>query len=182
MTNIDIAGQSHPLIDLAAAELRRYLGLVSTDPDHQPDFILQSSLADIHPQGYAVSTKDSKVTISAAQPIGLLYGVYGYLEQLGFGFYLGGDTFPDPNSFHWNPVNIRAEPVFDIRGSLVWPNFLNSPATWDLPDYQIFFDHMVKMKNNIVHVPAYGTPLEAYPPRRLRNLLPRLRQAAPLRR
>ena len=164
MTNIDVAGESHPLIDLAAAELRRYVGLASASPDANPDFVLESGLSDIHPQGYAVSTQDAKVTIAAAQPIGVLYGVYGYLEELGFGFYLGGDTYPDRNSFQWKPVNIRAEPVFDIRGSLVWPNFLNSPATWDLPDYQVFFDQMVKMKNNLVHVPAYGTPLEAYPP------------------
>ena len=164
MTNIDIAGESHPLIVLAAAELRRYLGLVSADPDHAPDFVLESGLSDIHPQGYVVSTHDATVTVAAAQPIGVLYGVYGYLEALGFGFFLGGDTLPDTNSFHWKPVNTSAQPVFDIRGSLIWPNFLNSPATWDLPDYQVFFDQMVKMKNNLVHIPAYGTPLEAYPP------------------
>ena len=164
MTTIDVAGQSHPLIDLAAAELRRYVGLAPATSQDVPHFILQSGLSDVHPQGYVVSTDNATVTIAAAQPIGVLYGVYGFLEHLGFGFYLGGDTYPNPDSFHWKPVNIRAEPVFDIRGSLVWPNFLNSPATWDLPDYQVFFDHMVKMKNNLVHVPAYGTPLEAYPP------------------
>ncbi len=164
MTNIAIAGESHPLIVLAAAELRRYLGLVSAEPDHAPDFVLESGLSDIHPQGYVVSTHDATVTVAAAQPIGVLYGVYGYLEALGFGFFLGGDTLPDTNSFHWKPVNTSAQPVFDIRGSLIWPNFLNSPATWDLPDYQVFFDQMVKMKNNLVHIPAYGTPLEAYPP------------------
>ena len=164
MTDINIVGEANPLIDLAAAELGRYVGLAPAAPEDAPDFVLRNGLSDIHPQGYVVSTEDAVVTIAAAQPIGVLYGVYGFLEEVGFGFYLGGDTYPDPDCFHWKPVNVRAEPVFDIRGSLVWPNFLNSPATWDLPDYQVFFDQMVKMKNNIVHVPAYGTPLEAYPP------------------
>ena len=165
MTNIDVRGESHPHIDLAAAELRRYVGLMSAGSEGGPDFVLQSSLSDLHPQGYVISTQDTTVTIAGgAEPIGVLYGVYGYLEALGFGFYLGGDTFPDRDGFEWKPVNTRAEPVFDVRGSLVWPNFLNSPATWDLPDYQVFFDQMVKMKNNVVHIPAYGTPLEAYPP------------------
>ncbi|MCY3802393.1 MAG: hypothetical protein OXG46_12550 [Chloroflexi bacterium] len=164
MTDINVVSDAHPLIDLAAAELGRYVGLAPAAPEDAPDFVLRHGLSDIHPQGYVVSTEDATVTIAAAQPIGVLYGVYGYLEEVGFGFYLGGDTCPDPDGFHWKPVNLRAEPVFDIRGSLVWPNFLNSPATWDLPDYQVFFDQMVKMKNNVVHVPAYGTPLEAYPP------------------
>ena len=160
MTNIVITGESHPLVVLAAAELRRFLGLVSANADNAPDFVLESGLSHLHPQGYVVSTNDATVTIAAAQPIGVLYGVYGYLEALGFGFFLGGDTLPDANTFRWNPVNTSAQPVFDIRGSLIWPNFLNSPATWDLPDYQVFFDQMVKMKNNLVHIPAYGTPLK----------------------
>ena len=164
MTDIIVAGESHPHIDLAAAELRRYVELVSAGSDGAPDFVLESGLSDIHRQGYVISTEDASVTIAGAEPIGVLYGVYGYLETLGFGFYLGGDTLPDSDSFRWKPVDTRAEPVFDVRGSLVWPNFLNSPATWDLPDYQVFFDQMVKMKNNVVHIPAYGTPLEAYPP------------------
>ncbi|MCY3802394.1 MAG: hypothetical protein OXG46_12555 [Chloroflexi bacterium] len=164
MTDIKIVGDTHPLIDLAAAELGRYVGLAPAAPEDAPDFVLQHGLSDIHLQGYVISIEGTVVTIAAAQPIGVLYGVYGYLEEVGFGFYLGGDTYPDPDGFHWKPVNVRAEPVFDIRGSLVWPNFLNSPATWDLADYQVFFDQMVKMRNNIVHVPAYGTPLEAYPP------------------
>ena len=164
MTNIDVVGESHPHIDLAAAELRRYVELVSAGSDGGPDFVLESGLSELHPQGYVISTQDAKVTIAGAEPIGVLYGVYGYLEALGFGFHLGGDTFPNRDSFKWKPVNTRAEPAFDVRGSLVWPNFLNSPATWDLPDYQVFFDQMVKMKNNLVHIPAYGTPLEAYPP------------------
>ena len=105
MTDINIVGETHPLIDLAAAELRRYVGLAPAAPQGAPDFILRHGLSGIHPQGYVVSTEDGTVTIAAAQPIGVLYGVYGYLEEVGFGFYLGGDTYPDPG---WFPLEIQS--------------------------------------------------------------------------
>ena len=164
MPRIEITGPRHPFLDLAEAELKRYVSLFSAGSEDGPDYRFETGVHGIHPQGYVVSTRGRTVTIAGAEPIGVLYGVYGYLEALGFGFFIGGDVIPRRDGFEWRAVELRAAPVFEIRGSLVWPNFLNSPGTWDLPDYQVFFDQMVKMKNNVVHIPAYGTPFEAHPP------------------
>ena len=38
MTDINIVGETHPLIDLAAAELGRYVGLAPAAPEDTPRF------------------------------------------------------------------------------------------------------------------------------------------------
>ena len=46
-------------------------------------------------QGYRLAAVEGGVAIAAASEVGLLYGVYGLLEELGMGFYAGGPTYPD---------------------------------------------------------------------------------------
>ena len=97
--------------------------------------------------------------VTAATPIGVLYGAYTFLEQLGIGFYLGGDAFPGHNLPLEVPasLDVRQKPVFAVRGSLPWYNFLNSPTTWDLDDFKYFFDQMAKMKSNFVGFHTYDS-------------------------
>lgn len=95
--------------------------------------------------------------ILANKPIGVLYGAYTFLEKLGIGFYLGGDVLPGTDiSLHVAELDELWNPALPIRGCVIWYNFLNGPATWDLEDYQYFFDQMVKMKANLVSFPEYG--------------------------
>ncbi len=104
--------------------------------------------------------------IAGASPVAVQYGVYSLLEKLGVGFYLGGDALPPPRKQLLIRADLdeTAEPVFAIRGSLPWYNFLNSPTTWDLQDYQYFFNQMAKMKNNFVGFHSYDSePFCAYP-------------------
>jgi hypothetical protein len=98
------------------------------------------------------------VIVTATTPIGVLYGAYTFLEQMGIGFYLGGDTFPGRNlPLEIPPLDLAQRPVFAVRGSLPWYNFLNSPTTWDLEDFKYFFDQMGKMKNNFVGFHTYDS-------------------------
>ncbi len=114
-------------------------------------------------QGFAVKALEVEgrrvVVIAAATPVGVLYGAYTFLEQMGVGFYLGGDTLPGHNLPLDVPasLNIQQKPVFAVRGSLPWYNFLNSPTTWDLDDFKYFFDQMGKMKNNFVGFHTYDS-------------------------
>ena len=48
-------------------------------------------------------------------------------------------------------------PVFGIRGSLPWYNFLDSPTTWDLEDYKFFFQQMAKQRFNFVGFHTYDS-------------------------
>lgn len=190
---------------LAAQELQRYLyrlfgHLLPVQPHsqfpHQPTFIvsttggalakrlqtegqLTADEATLGPEGFVLKTTERDgqplAAIVGTKPVGALYGVYTFLEKLGMGFYLGGDTFPahalpslppDPESRIPNqksPLQLPADldethkPVFAIRGSLPWYNFLNSPTTWDLEDYRYFYEQMSKMKMNFVGFHTYDS-------------------------
>ena len=85
---------------MAAAELQRYLGLAGGEAA-APTLRLETGAADLHRDGYLISSAGDEVTIVAARPIGVLYGAYGYLEALGYGFLIGGDVIPSPANFAW---------------------------------------------------------------------------------
>lgn len=164
------------LVALAEAELRRYLtDLTGRLPGDRgdPQIVLalrgepmaigvNFAALELGPEGYLLDLTPgdpSRLLIAAETPRGLLYGVYGLLGELGIGFYLGGDTYPPagrpvtlPDDFH----QVR-RPAFAVRGSLPWYNFLNSPTTWDLGDYQSFFDQMARQRYNLVGFHTYDS-------------------------
>ncbi len=107
-----------------------------------------------------------QLLVAGREPAGVQRGAYALLERLGVGFYLGGDALPEPRKSLLVPADLDESrgPVFRIRGSLPWYNFLNSPTTWDLEDFQVFFDQMAKMGNNFVGFHSYDSePFAAYP-------------------
>ena len=109
----------------------------------------------------------SLVVISAPTPKGVLNGVYGLLEELGYGFYLGGDTLPasvpSMGEIAGRGLSVSKTPAFAVRGSLPWFNFLNSPTTWELADYQWFFDQLTHMRCNFAGFHVYDNePFTAY--------------------
>lgn len=108
----------------------------------------------------------TRVLVGGRTAAGVQRGAYALLERLGVGFYLGGDALPEARSALEIPSDLdeARAPVFRIRGSLPWYNFLNSPTTWDLDDFQVFFDQMAKMGNNFVGFHSYDSePFAAYP-------------------
>lgn len=120
-------------------------------------------------EGYVlrvVPGKPARLLVAGREPAGVQRGAYALLERLGVGFYLGGDALPEPRPSLLIPADLNEArtPVFRIRGSLPWYNFLNSPTTWDLEDFQVFFDQMAKMGNNFVGFHSYDSePFAAYP-------------------
>lgn len=101
--------------------------------------------------------------IAAANPAGMLFGAYGLLEKLGFGFYLGGDTFPATGS----SLKVDAaldevqKPAFAIRGALPWGNLPS--GYWDLGDLKYLFDQLAKQRCNFVGFHQYDhEPFCAY--------------------
>jgi len=117
--------------------------------------------SDLGEQGYVIRTaqEPTRLVLAGQEPIGAQYAVYSLLERLGMGFYLGGDALPSQRVAVEVPADLyeRKEPVFKIRGSLPWYNFLNSPTTWNLEDFRLFFDQMAKMKMNFVGFHAYDS-------------------------
>jgi hypothetical protein len=106
-----------------------------------------------------------RLVLAAAEPRGVLWSVYAFLERLGFGFYLGGDAMAGAAAPQLpGDLNVTTVPAFGTRGSLPWYNFLDSPTTWDRDDYRYFFDQMAKMRMNFVGFHSYDSePFCAYP-------------------
>jgi len=185
---VDLAG-AHILVGekatdtevFAARELSRYFRLICgrrspvlSSADAGPAVVVGVSRETRSPEAdgdqtyilRVVSTAPPRMLVSGYTPIGVQYATYSLLEKLGVGFYLGGDALPERCEKLLIPgdLNETRAPVFRVRGSLPWYNFLNSPTTWDLEDYQVFFDQMAKMKDNFVGFHSYDSePFCAYP-------------------
>ena len=148
---------SRPLILVGTPQTNSILAAVAAGAG------IDVGAAALGDQGFVVKALRAQgrpvVVIAAAAPVGVLYGAYTFLEQMGIGFYLGGDALPGHNLPLQVPasLDVRQKPAFAVRGSLPWYNFLNSPTTWDLDDFKYFFDQISKMKQNFVGFHTYDS-------------------------
>ncbi|MHB9130318.1 MAG: hypothetical protein ACYDBB_04390 [Armatimonadota bacterium] len=168
---------------LAAQELARYLllltGTVSpvtgTPPTRGTIVFLTSdteraaalgtpvSTETVGEEGYRLRAIVQGVVVAALSPVGVLYGVYGLLEELGMGFYLGGETLPDDAASHTAPLpadlDLTQQPAFAIRGNMLHYNFLCGCTTWGLEDYKFYFDQLARTRCNLFLIHWYdGEP------------------------
>jgi hypothetical protein len=107
----------------------------------------------------------SHAVIRAHTPAGVLYGVYELLEQLGMGFYAGGETYPDLPAGAELPtgLDIVARPAFRVRGNMLHYNFLAGCTDWGLEDYQFYFDQLARVRCNMLLMHWYDSePGAAY--------------------
>ncbi len=176
--------RAHETLRLAAGELARYLylltGRVSPLTERLPErgvaVVLDRKMAAAcgvtapkADQSYRLAVvRQGKVDclcLAAAQPVGVLYGVYGLLEELGMGFYAGGDTFPELPAPATVPANLdRTDaPAFKMRGNMLHYNFLCGPTDWGLEDYKFYFDQLARMRCNVLLMHWYDSePGAAY--------------------
>ena len=145
-----VTGESASALEtLAARELQRYLKHVSPKtsplgtaaagagpcillgtPRHHAEIAalvasgaIQVSNAALGEEGFVMKVLPGgqpRLVLAAAEPRGLLWSVYAFLERLGFGFYLGGDAFaaaaaprlprrgcPAISTLPWRPRSLR---------------------------------------------------------------------------
>jgi hypothetical protein len=96
--------------------------------------------------------------IAGADPRGVLYGVYGLLEKLGWGFYLSYEAPPQPirHPFGFAGWYAADAPLFKDRLVFNWHNFLSSASAWELEDWRRWIRGAASMRYNTVMVHAYG--------------------------
>lgn len=113
-------------------------------------------------QSYIIKTVDEGnnqvILIAGSDPTGLLYGVYGLLEDhLGMRFYMSGDVFPEDQFSGKLPyIDEEKTPQMAIRGFLPWTNFPQSATIYSWNDWRFIIDQAAKMRMNFILVHNYN--------------------------
>lgn len=96
--------------------------------------------------------------IVGSDSAGVVYGVYGLLKRLGYGFYLSCDTVPvvSEKTFAFDHWDVADYPLVPNRIVFDWHNFLSGCSTWNLADWQSWIIQSQKMGYNAIMVHAYG--------------------------
>jgi Malectin domain len=167
--NVILKDNPSKLESMAAGELVRYLNLVTLEGAR-----LNAESGEIRVgvqlSGIATPTtpescrlkfemRDGKKTfhISGADPLGVLYGAYAFLEKQGITFTITEDIFPDEKQPLIMPdIDEVISPRFGVRGLLPWHDFLNGPSAWDLADYQDYINQMLKLRMNTLMLHVYS--------------------------
>jgi hypothetical protein len=116
----------------------------------------------VKPESFVVTTaKDGNAevgVVAGADPRGVLYGVYGLLEKLGYGFYMSYNTEPPPRPgpFRFDGWKLTDAPLFPDRAVFPWHNFLSGASAWELSDWQHWMTQIERMRYNTVMVHWYG--------------------------
>ena len=148
----------------AARELQRYLYLVTgaklniSNQAGTASFVLEQDKSVPGPQGYSLKRNGSTVTIAGSDAEGVLYGVYGLLQDhYGIGFYMSGDTLPEAK-LPLLPATLdeTKKPAVTIRGFLPWTNFPQSDTVYSWEDWKFVIDQAAKMRMNFILVHNYN--------------------------
>ena len=113
-------------------------------------------------QGYILQTVKNAgrrtLLIAGTDPCGLLYGVYGLLEDhLGVRFYMSGDILPEKRMrAHLPVINDVRTPQMRIRGFLPWTNFPQSATIYSWNDWRYVIDQAAKMRMNFIMIHNYN--------------------------
>ena len=136
-----------------------------------------SAAAKLGPEGFLLRSylfaRSPAWLVTGAAEIGVLYGVYALLEEVGATFLISGDLLPQPRrGFSLPDIDLACEPAFERRGFLL-PFPLNlHESMWGLEDYRRFIDQMAKLRLNYLNLNITGAdPMLEYTFRGERNLI-----------
>ncbi|MEI8042463.1 MAG: malectin domain-containing carbohydrate-binding protein [Verrucomicrobiota bacterium] len=94
--------------------------------------------------------------IAGGDSPGTLYGAYQFVEHLGVGFYLHGDTVPDERiRLELPSLDEQGKPLFAIRGINPWNNFPQGPDWWNRDDYEAVIAQLPKLRMNFIGLHTY---------------------------
>lgn len=122
---------------------------------------------DIAGDGYVIFSNNilgsDMVMLGSDTEKGTINSIYGLLNEIGYGFYLGSEAVPESLPKVLNKKEIVKKPVFTVRGVLPWYNFFNSPTAWDPIDHRAFADQLIRSGANFLGFHTYdGEPFAGY--------------------
>jgi hypothetical protein len=166
--SIVIEKKASAMEDYAAKELQRYiyqisgrLAVITNNIATGDAYILGRIDAPQKdkpgPQGYILKKINShQIAIEGVDEIGMLYGVYGFLEEhLGVSFSFDGDIINKTNNI-FPDVDESKTPAVAIRGFLPWTNFPQSATSYSWEDWKFILDQMAKMRMNFLQIHNYN--------------------------
>jgi len=118
-----------------------------------------------HPEAYEIShesagAKVSHVRLTGATPQAVAYAVFDFLERQGAFFGLDGEVYPlEPARALHLPTSSQpwqAQPRFQARGLVPWPDFLNCVTIYNREDWRAYLEAMVRMRFNTLGVHVYS--------------------------
>ncbi|HME00075.1 MAG TPA: hypothetical protein VKM93_22435 [Terriglobia bacterium] len=101
-----------------------------------------------------------RVRLTGATPQAVLYAVFDFLERQGAFFGLEGEVYPlDPAT----ALNLpspnqpwQAQPRFNTRGLLPWPDFLNCITVFNREEHRAYLEAMLRMRFNTLGIHVYS--------------------------
>jgi hypothetical protein len=118
-----------------------------------------------NPESYEISNetppgKALRLDFTGATQQAILYSVFDFLERQGAFFGLDGEVYPlDPaRALNLPPAGQpwQAQPRFDTRGLVPWPDFLNCVTVYNREDWRAYLEAMVRMRFNTLGVHVYS--------------------------
>ncbi len=159
----------------AGLDLSKYLSEVfpgnefeisGRETDGSKNIVLKISGAEVtdNDETYRITGTDNRLLVTGKTPRALLNGVYGLLEETGFGFYLSFEsTPPAQGKIDFTRFDFSDSPQIEERIIFNWHNFLSGCSSWDFPEWAEWIDRSSRMKYNSVMVHAYGNnPMFTY--------------------
>ncbi len=176
---IVISSKAHSAEKIAAEELAENLSRIYPDydfeinsktrsqnkiiylgtPESLPELVemVNGSLLSTH-DGYIITHNKEAGIIYSNSPGGVINGVYGLLDRLGFGFYMHNEARVKNtlDSFSFDKWGLINEPVVEERLSFNWHNFLSGCSSWDFEHWEEWIDHSQKNGFNTIMIHGYG--------------------------
>ncbi|MCP4309663.1 MAG: hypothetical protein GY790_00235 [Bacteroidetes bacterium] len=160
----------------AAEELRAYLSEIYPDCDFaigeqsvggKSIYLVVSDTIEGVPdsdEGYILKSDGNRASIISKGSTGLIYGVYGLLEQLGCGFFLSDEMLPaQKENFDFSGWDFSNEPLIEERFVFNWHNFISGCSGWDKQHWLEWIDRSQKMGYNTVMIHSYhNNPMHTY--------------------
>ncbi len=117
------------------------------------------------PEAYEISNesgegKPPRIRLTGATPQAVLYAVFDFLERQGAFFGLEGDLYPlEPAralNFPAQHQPWQAQPRFNTRGLLPWPDFLNCISVFNIEEHRTYLEAMLRMRFNTLGIHVYS--------------------------
>ena len=143
-----------PVTSTAGSSMKIFLGR----SDNIPDDLLANLTIPANSEGFIIHNQDNEsAVISSYGSLGVLYGVYELLNELGYSFVFSGDYAPVQNeTFSLEAWDIINEPLVSERTVFNWHNFLSGCSGWDYEDWAMWIDQSQKMGYNNIMVHGYA--------------------------